>query len=103
MHDVLILRSCIFVIGIRLTRKKNFKRTFQRLFGRKPKRFCDQLKFLKVQIFSQFLEFELLKICPKCFNFSGKMIGIRLRSQKTKHYRRYLDEILYCGKTDGSG
>ena len=36
-----------FLIGIGFTIKKNFRRTLHRLFGGKPRRFCDQLNFSK--------------------------------------------------------
>ena len=36
-----MLSSCFFLIGIGFICTKNFRKTFQRLLGRKPRRFCD--------------------------------------------------------------
>ena len=62
-----MLCRCFFLIGIGFTCKKNFRKTFQRLLGRKPRRFCDQLTFSIIQVIAHFLEF--FKICPKMFPF----------------------------------
>ena len=59
--------SLFCLIGIGFTYKKNFRKTFQRLLGRKPRRFCNQLTFSIIQVFAHFLEF--LKICPKMLPF----------------------------------
>ena len=59
--------SLFFLIGIDVICKKNFRKTFQRLLGRKPRRFCDQLTFSIIQVFAHFLEF--LKIRQKMFPF----------------------------------
>ena len=76
--------SLFFLIGNGFTCTKNFRKTFQRLLGRKPRRFCDQLTFLIIQVFAHFLEF--LKICPKMFPlFFAKMINLCLAdSEKPK-------------------
>ena len=65
-----MLSSCFFVIGIGFICEKNFIKSFQRLFGRIPRRFWDRLKFSIIQVFTHFLEF--LKICPKMFPFFRK-------------------------------
>ena len=65
--DELMLSSCFFLIGIGFISKKNFRKTFQRLLGRIPRCFCDQLTFSITQVLTHFLEF--LKICPKMFPF----------------------------------
>ena len=44
----------VFLIGIGFTCKKNFRRTFQRLLGRKPRRFCDQLTLSIIQVLAHF-------------------------------------------------
>ena len=62
-----MLSSCFFLIGIGFICKKNFRKTFQRLLGKVPRRFCDQLTFSIIQVLTHFLEF--LKICPKMFPF----------------------------------
>ena len=62
-----MLSSCFFLIGIGFICKKNFRKTFQRLLGRIPRRFCDQLTFSIIQFLTHFLEF--LKICPKMFPY----------------------------------
>ena len=82
------LVGIFFLIGIGFTCKKNFRKTFQRLFGRKPRRFCDQLEFSIIQVFTHFLEF--LKICPIMFPFFffAKMIDIRLLTQKNQTLQR---------------
>ena len=78
--------SPFFLIGIGFTCKKNFRKTFQKLLGRKPMRFCDQLTFSTIQVFAHFLEF--LKICPKMFPFfSLKWQTYVCWLRKTKHYR----------------
>ena len=61
------LVAIFFLIGIGFICKKNFRKTFQRLLERIPRRFCDQLTFSIIQVSTHFLEF--LKICPKMFPF----------------------------------
>ena len=67
-RDELMLSSCFFfLIGIEFICKKSFRKTFQRLLGKIPRCFCDQLTFSITQVLTHFLEF--LKICPKMFPF----------------------------------
>ena len=61
------LVAVFFLIGIGFICKKNFRKTFQRLLGRIPRCFCDQLTFSITQVLTHFLEF--LKICAKMFPF----------------------------------
>ena len=85
-----MLSSCFFLTGkpIGFTCKKNFRKTFQRLLGRIPRRFCDQLTFSIIQVFTHFL--ELLKICPKMFPFFfAKMIDLCLLTQKNQTLERF--------------
>ena len=78
--------SLFFLIGIGFTCKKIFRKTFQRLLGRKPRRFCDQLTFSIIQVFAYFLDF--LKICPKMFPFFWlKRWTYVCWLRKTKHSR----------------
>ena len=44
----------VFLIGIGFTCKKNSRKTFQRLLGRKPRHFCDQVKCSITQVFHTF-------------------------------------------------
>ena len=61
------LVAVFFLIGIGFICKKNFRKIFQRLLGRIPRCFCDQLTFSIIQVWTHFLEF--LKICRKMFPF----------------------------------
>ena len=78
-----MLSSCFFLIGIGFICKKNFRKTFQRLLGRIPRRFCDQLTLSIIQVLTHFLEF--LKICPKMFPFFfAKMTDLYISADSEK-------------------
>ena len=68
----------VFLIGIGFTCKKNSRKTFQRLLGRKPRHFCDQVK---CSIYPSFSHISWVKICPKMFPFLSKMIHMSADSE----------------------
>ena len=90
-----LVAAFFFLIDIGFICKKNFGKTFQRLLGRIPRHFCDQLKFSTTHVFTHLLEF--LKICPKMFPFFyAKMIDLCLLTQKMDEYCTVAKSVGRC-------
>ena len=79
-----MLSSCIFfLIGIGFTCTRNFRKTFQRLFGRKSRRFCDELEYFWSFKFSH-ISWNFSKSAWKWLPLFGKMMDICLLTQKNQ-------------------
>ena len=74
--------SCFFFIDFRFIWKKNFRKTFQRLLGRIPRRVCDQLTFSMIQVSHIFWNFS--KSARKVSLFSAKMIDLCLLTEENQ-------------------
>ena len=77
-----MLSSCFFLIGFRFIWKKNFRKTFQGLLGRIPRRVCDQLTFSMIQV--SHISWNFSKSARKVSHFFAKMIDLCLLTEKNQ-------------------
>ena len=72
----------VFLIGIGFTCKKNSRKTFHRLLGRKPRHFCDQVKCSITQVFHTFP--GISQICPKIIGCTNNVPAPSLFSNSSE-------------------
>ena len=81
-----MLVAVFFLIGIGFICKKNFRKTFQRLLGRIPKCFCDQLTFSITQVLTHFPGISQ-NLRENVSIFFAKFIDLCLLTQKNQTLR----------------